>query len=238
MQIEATETFEKNILIYLHIKLDNGEPFYIGKGTIKRMNTMTSRNKMWHNIVKKHGYDIIILEDNLTEDIAFEREKYWINRIGRRDLGLGPLVNFTDGGEGITGYRHTDETKERLSKKHTGKKISEQAKLKMSLSKKGENRGLVGENHGMYGKEHSIDSKKLMSEKMIGKNKGSNHYTYNEIPVIQYDKDGNFIKEWNNHREVIAFYSLNLRSFNQHLNNKKYKTQGGFIWKYKQPKHF
>lgn len=229
MNLDAT--IKNNKLIYLHIKLDSGEPFYIGMGTKKRMNTSSSRSKMWNYIVNKHGYDIIILEDNLTNEIAIEKEKYWIKKIGRRNLKLGPLINFTNGGEGIDGYKHTEISKKNMSNKHRGKIISESTKLKMSLSKKGDNRGLFGEKHGMFGKKHSDKSKEQMSIVKIGKNTGKNHHTYVEIVVYQYDKYNNFIKKWNNHHDAIDYYSFNSRSFMLHLNNKKYKTQGNFIWK-------
>ena len=88
--------------VYLHIKATDGEPFYVGKGHRKdRCGSKFSRSKFWHNIVKKYGFDIIILEENLTPEKAIELEKYWIERIGRRDLGKGPLVNLTDGGDGV-----------------------------------------------------------------------------------------------------------------------------------------
>ena len=36
--------------IYLHIKLDTGEPFYIGKGKLRRSSSKIGRNKWWKNI--------------------------------------------------------------------------------------------------------------------------------------------------------------------------------------------
>ncbi len=88
--------------VYLHITED-GIPFYIGKGINKRAFSINGRNNFWKRIVEKYGYDILIIEDGLTEIEAFEREIYWIKRIGRRDLGLGTLVNMTNGGEGSGG---------------------------------------------------------------------------------------------------------------------------------------
>jgi len=87
--------------IYLHIRLTDGSPFYVGKGNGRRATRTQHRNNWWHNIVNKHGFDIIMLEEGLTEEQALEKEIYWINRIGRKDQGKGPLVNMTDGGVGI-----------------------------------------------------------------------------------------------------------------------------------------
>ena len=95
--------------IYLHIKLDTGEPFYVGKGTGNRANSKMNRSKWWKNTVTKHNYDVIMLEEGLIEEEALIREIYWIKRIGRKDIGLGPLVNMTDGGEGISGFKFSEE---------------------------------------------------------------------------------------------------------------------------------
>jgi hypothetical protein len=115
----ADETQSK-FYIYLHINVITGEPFYIGKGCGNRSIQKTGRNNYWHKIVNKYGYDIIKIENNLTNSEANEKEIYWIKRIGRKDLDLGPLVNFTDGGEGGNGYKHTQDAKDRLSIIKTG----------------------------------------------------------------------------------------------------------------------
>ena len=55
------------------------------------------------------------IRENLSEVEAFETEKAFITAIGRADLGKGPLVNLTDGGEGFSGGRHSEETKQCLA---------------------------------------------------------------------------------------------------------------------------
>jgi hypothetical protein len=54
-------------------------------------------------------------------------------------------------------------------------------------------------------------------------------------PILQYDLDGNFIKEWNTMNEAIRFYN------NRHISNvckKQRKTASGYIWCYKYNKNF
>lgn len=94
------------------------EPFYIGKGKGKRKtNTLSEKRNMFKKSIiekiKNNGLKPIriVLENNLSEEIAFETEKKLIKLIGRRDLGYGPLTNFTNGGEGTSGIIQSEETK-------------------------------------------------------------------------------------------------------------------------------
>ena len=109
----------------MHIRQDNKEPFYIGKGCKKRAYVKSRRTTYWKNIVNKYGYEIIILEENLTEEEALIKEKEWIAKYGRKDLKKGTLVNLTDGGETTNGYIHTKEAKEKMSNNRKGIPTSE-----------------------------------------------------------------------------------------------------------------
>ena len=42
--------------VYVHYKLSDGTPFYIGKGKDYRHNSKKNRNNYWKNIVNKHGF--------------------------------------------------------------------------------------------------------------------------------------------------------------------------------------
>lgn len=135
---------ENRYYVYLHLRGDNGEPFYVGKGKEDRYKAV-NRSQHWKNIVKKYGYDTIFLEDNLTENEALEKEIYWIKRIGRIELNEGPLINLTNGGEGTsgrkrTGYRHTEEAKRKISEAGLGRVFSDETKDKISKSNKGKKR--------------------------------------------------------------------------------------------------
>ncbi len=52
-------------------------------------------------------------------------------------------------------------------------------------------------------------------------------------PVLQFDKQGNFIKEWKSYRQSERETGAHHVS---HVCNNKRKTSGGFIWKYKEEK--
>jgi hypothetical protein len=119
---------ENKYYVYAHINPLKNEIFYIGKGTRKRAYTNSRRSDFWHKITKKYGFIVDILEDGLTNEEACLREKFYIAKIGRRDLGKGPLVNLTDGGDNPPS--------------HKGKKMSEETKAKISKALKGNKNGL------------------------------------------------------------------------------------------------
>lgn len=149
--------------IYFHINPVTNQIFYVGKGKKKRSTERINRNKHWKNTVNKYGGFIVdIIENNLTEKEAFDREVYWIKRIGRKDLGLGPLVNMTDGGEGISGKVFSAESK---------KKMSESAKKKPKITKEHQdkiNQALKGRTPWNKGIKSSEETKRKISESLKG----------------------------------------------------------------------
>jgi hypothetical protein len=133
--------------VYRHIRLDKNEPFYIGIGSdknYKRASAINYRNKHWKNIVNKHGYEIEILVDDLSWEEACKKENEFINLYGRIDLGLGSLVNLTNGGDGVIGIVYSDERKKNISNRikgdgnpFYGKKHNEASLLKIGEKSKG-----------------------------------------------------------------------------------------------------
>jgi hypothetical protein len=83
--------------VYGHYKADDGKLFYIGKGNGRRAWRNDSRNRHWQNIVNKHGLVVKIIEDNLTDEEAFEKERQLIAEVGVKNL-----ANAVSGGAGLT----------------------------------------------------------------------------------------------------------------------------------------
>jgi len=135
-----------NHYLYFHINPLKNEIFYVGIGSrADRAFSKTGRNKFWHNTINKYGYIVNIVETNLTKEDACQKEQFFIKKIGRHDLGLGNLVNMTEGGECNYGrivsestrdkmrYRHiSKETRAKMSKANIGKKLSQETKDKIS----------------------------------------------------------------------------------------------------------
>ena len=177
-------------VVYQHIRLDTNEVFYVGIGkTEKRAYSIHFRNNHWNNIVKKYGYYVEIIYDNLTWLLACQMEQCLIKEYGRVDLGTGNLVNMTDGGEGTFGVIRSEETRKKMSEAKKGKplteetrknmsnackgrKHSEETKLKFSILRKGENHpmyGKTGKNNPNFGLKRNEETKNKMST--IAKNR-------------------------------------------------------------------
>lgn len=152
-----------NWYVYRHIRLDKNQPFYIGIGNkkdYKRAYEFKSdkRNNIWNAIYRKANIEVDILFDNITKQEAADKEKEFIKLYGRIDNNTGILCNMTDGGDGILNAKRSIETKEKLrqsklgsknpaygktpsvdtlekrSKSLTGKKRTEETKMKQSLA--------------------------------------------------------------------------------------------------------
>ena len=139
--------------VYLYLDPVNFDTFYVGKGTGQRWKLCTHRpehNKWLARKINKIGAENILIKmiNCKSEEHAFQLEKEIIQQFGRRDLGLGTLLNMTDGGEGLSGAIWTDERKANKSievKKHfekngnpfKGKKHTEDAKHRMHIAKSG-----------------------------------------------------------------------------------------------------
>ena len=158
--------------VYKHVRLDNNTCFYIGKGKGNRKD-LQKRNVVHDSICKKHGYKVVTIKKGLNEKEAFKLEadmincyvskmgygiyiKGYMNKENKKNKKF--LTNCTWGGEGISGFHHSKESKQRISEKCKGKR--------------------AGKNNPLYGKHHSEESKKKMSESQKG------HVAWNIKKVI------------------------------------------------------
>ena len=112
-------------IVYQHRRKDTNEVFYVGIGKTKKRAFKFGRNSYWNNIAYK-GYEIEIIFENITWEQAIQKEKELILLYGRKDLGLGTLVNMTNGGDGGTGVIVKPETVEKIRN------------FQLSLNKKGQ----------------------------------------------------------------------------------------------------
>jgi hypothetical protein len=145
----------------MHTRNDTGQPFYIGKGNGKRAKQIHNRSKEWHSIADVSGFAVHILARWSLEADAYEHEKVVIASM--KCIGL-TLCNKTDGGGGMSGFKksytspmsqsekerrrianlgqkRSAETKLLISEFRKSFKYSDEARKKMSESKRGKKRG-------------------------------------------------------------------------------------------------
>lgn len=140
--------------VYAYLR-ENNSPYYIGKGHGKRGFAHQSREVFR---TPKDVSKIVILETNLTELGALAIERRMIQWYGRKNNSTGILRNKTDGGEGISGFLHSNETKDKIRNKRLGTKASIKSRENQSIATKGIKRG-----------PHTQERKKSISEARIGK---------------------------------------------------------------------
>jgi hypothetical protein len=118
--------------VYAYLRKD-GTPYYIGKGSGDRV---WNKNKGEVRPPKDKSL-VIIVEKNLTDIGSLAIERRLIKWYGRKDLGTGILRNKTDGGDGRSGFKLSEESKLKISKALTGRKHTDNAKQKISKARLG-----------------------------------------------------------------------------------------------------
>lgn len=177
-----------NFYIYHHRRKSDGVIFYVGKGCGNRAWSKNNRNIHWHRTVKKHGFVVSIVSTGLSFDESNFREVALISHLGRRDLGMGPLVNMTDGGDGRSNYTFRAESKQRIAdaarqwrmnpeqaQRHRGalrgRVVSESTRQKISIANLGRKRSpdvVAGMVARMTGRRPSEETRRKMSEAHSG----------------------------------------------------------------------
>ena len=113
----------KEYYTYAYLRED-GTPYYIGKGKGDRL----LKRRKTDIKPPRDKSKILFLKQNLTEEEAFNHEKYIIYILGRKDLGTGILRNKTNGGEGPSGRLMTQKTINKIKNKLLNKKWSDRRK--------------------------------------------------------------------------------------------------------------
>lgn len=86
----------------------DGKPYYVGKGMEGRVRKL-QRNGLHGRISHKYGQVRTVEFETSDESAAFSKERELIAQLKTRNTQGG--ANFTDGGEGVSGYTPTDEMK-------------------------------------------------------------------------------------------------------------------------------
>lgn len=162
----------KYIIYALHH--DSSPRVYVGKSTcgLARPNQHKKPSALkknwfvskWVKKLIKNGcmYEIAVLEEHMSLDGLAEAEQFYISTF--RGLGI-PLLNLTDGGEGSVGYKHSEETRSKMRKKHV---LSPEELARRKVAR-------VGVKNPFFGKKHSPVSRQKMSMARAGRPLSAEH---------------------------------------------------------------
>lgn len=177
---------------------------------------LKGRKSHFHCAINKYGfenfsfYPICEIEcedrDSLVSQLA-KLEQYYIALYKTSDKSVG--YNLTLGGEGINGYRYSDEDKARMSLSRKGRKLSEETKRRIGEFMRSDKNPNIG-------KKHSEETKRKISIANKGRFAGKNNPMYGKkrpdlsernlnsgMEVYQIDlTSGEVIKKWNSLREI------------------------------------
>ena len=191
--------------VYQHRNLRNGKS-YIGMTSLEPKRRWNS-GKGYHNQPK-------IWSDIQNSDWNKDWEHNILGKFEDKQEALNVEEMF------IRLFDSTNEGYNISSYGGTSYKRTEKSRKKMSESK-------IGEKNHMFGKHHSEDTKRKMSESKIG------NHNRPQTPVLQYSKSGEFIAEYPSIKEA----ERQTGCYKSHICaccKGKYKSAGGFIWKYKE----
>jgi group I intron endonuclease len=150
------------MIIYKVTNLINNK-IYIGK-TLKTLSKRKSchfahakagSSNYFHRAIRKYGKENFVwevIDQCLFAESLVAMEKYYIEKFNcQKPNGY----NLTAGGEGMFGYKYSEESKQKMRESHGEKQ--------------------KGINHPMYGKHHSEEAKNKMRIGHIGKKQTAEH---------------------------------------------------------------
>ncbi len=211
---------------------------YVGKHLSSNLKSYFSGGVIVNRIKNKYGIEAfnrkIIVNNILNENLLNELEKHYIRVYNTYKYTSKKGLNLTLGGDGSLGSVISDEHKLKISLKNKGRKVSQETKNKLSIFNKSNlNNKFI---YSQLNRKRPDSEKLQISKTMKGKDVSiqCRIACVNKLkkPILQYDLEENFIKEWDSARTVSLTLNIKWKNISSNLRGKS-KSSGGFIWKYK-----
>jgi group I intron endonuclease len=234
-------------LVYCATNIISGKK-YIGQTTstlgIRKANHLSGRtNKHLARSIAKYGVDNfewdVICEADSREDLDFW-ESHYISKFETTNRDKG--YNIKSGG---AGSKHSEDTKDLISKSKLGKPLSEHHRISISNTQrlKGNWKGGRNPNSGkgeqlrdsanpMFGKKHSEASKTKISlaRKGKGSQPGCSNGMYGKTPVnasfVVLEKIGVGVLEFSSATKAAEFLGISQGQMSKIMNGKRNPPEG------------
>jgi group I intron endonuclease len=192
-------------------------------------NSKTSAQVLINRSLRRHGYEnhTFSIIETFESDYKYidDREMFWIRSYmsNKRKYPKSNGLNLTDGGDGIRGYKMTEDNKRKLSLRQKGRP----SKMKGKTMHTEEEKKRIGErkkgNKYCAGFKHTEQSRGNMSR---GKS-----YAFKE--VCQFDLSDNFIGLHESIRAASRLLGIDYGQMKGHISGGA-KSCKGFVFKSKQ----
>ena len=168
----------------------------------------------------------ILRECDTQEELDYW-EQYYIKTLNTK---VPNGYNLTDGGGGMSGFKHREEDKKKISNASKGEKNHFYQKHHTDETKQKISEANSGAKNGMFGKHLSDEIKRKLSDAKKGR-----HIPHPKArkKVYQYTLDGELIKVWNSLKECCQSLGIHSTGISQCFSGVQ-KTYKGYKW-YKQP---
>lgn len=97
--------------VYTHSRMTDGLIMYVGKGSGNRAWQVSGRNSLWVRTAKKHGVNVSIHMENMSESCALVLESIMVAVYKSK---CQPLTNLTSGGDGAISSYISKETIDKI----------------------------------------------------------------------------------------------------------------------------
>lgn len=193
----------------------------------KRVAKRSAGVKIINSLLKygpeKHIFEII--EECSLEQLN-EQEIYWKQYYKSVEYGLN--CDYFDKGGGPK----SEETRRKMSEGGKGKKRSEETKQKMKKPKTSQHKQNISKSK----QNISEETKNKISKSKLGKKWTKEHINNiikgKQKPILQYDLEGNFIKEWEGIKPAALYLGCDPTTITANLRGITKKGYG-YIWKRK-----